>query len=75
MRKRKVPFSTLMENMTGYYKDCRGTAKGVKGTYYFCEKCNEEALSHFQNVAFLTTYKEYAPEIKSVAVFVGDKCF
>lgn len=75
MRKRKVPFSTLMENMTGYYKDCRGTAKGVKGTYYFCEKCNEEALSKFQNVVFVMHFSQYCPEIKDVAVFVGDKCF
>lgn len=60
---------------TGHNRDCRGYAKGVKGTYYFCEKYNKEVLSNFHNVAFMITYKEYAPEIKSVAVFVGDKCF
>lgn len=75
MRKRKVPFEVLMDSMTGYYKDKRGTCRGVNGTYYFCEKYNKEVLSKFKNVVFLITHKEYAPEIKSVAVFVGDRCF
>lgn len=75
MRKRKVPFNILMENMTGYYRDCRGTFKGVKGTYYFCEKCNEEILFKFQNVGTAMHFSQYCPEIKDFAVFVADRCF
>ena len=43
-----------------------------RGCYYFCSKLNKEYFKQFDNVVFLTSRTEFAPEIKHVVIFIFD---
>ncbi len=63
-----------------YYNFARGTYSGVKGWFYWlCKPMGETEKKRFMerytNVAFLTAQQRYAPELKSMVIFVGDKSF
>ena len=43
-----------------------------RGCYYFCSKLDKEYFKQFDNVVFLTSCTEFAPEIKHDVIFIFD---
>ena len=75
-KKRKVPFSEVAK--LGYYKFAKGVCNGVRGFYYWVDSLTNEDrtnLEKYNNTQILKSRCEFAPEIKKVVIFVGDKCF
>ena len=73
MIKRKKKFKNIY--LLDYYQFKRCTVDSVRGWCYWCDKINREMLEAFDNIKIFSSRCEYAPEIKSAVVFVGDKCF
>lgn len=76
MAKRKIPFSEVAN--LGYYKFAKGVWKGVKGFFYWVDTLSNEdqtKVERYNNTEILKSKCEFAPEIKSSVIFVGDKCF
>lgn len=78
-RRRKAKFSDLFDNGIEVYDQYRMSIKGVDGMLYKLWKPLTKdqylLLDEFWNVEFMEVRNEYAPELKSKAVFLGDKCF
>lgn len=75
-KKRKVPFSEVAK--LGYYKVSKGLCNGVRGFYYWVDTLTtveRTNLEKYNNTKILKGGCEYAPEIKKVAIFMGNKCF
>ena len=61
-----------------FYDFGRMEYRGIRGYYYKLDKLRDnhfDILKQYQNVAILYCSPMYAPEIKKILVFVGDKCF
>ena len=61
-----------------FYDFGRMEYRGIRGYYYKLDKLRDkhfDILKQYQNVAILYCSPMYAPEIKRILIFVGDKCF
>lgn len=68
----KLKFSQL----PNYYNFKRGKINGVYGCFYWlCDKINPADFAQYKNVKFFISRKQYAPELKTNVLFLGDKCF
>ena len=75
-KKIKIPFSEVAN--LGYYKFAKGVCKGVKGFFYWYDEIKESdrtKVESYNNTLILNSRCEFAPEIKKVVLFVGNKCF
>lgn len=76
--KRKFNFNDILTLSTAYHAFNRVTVQNVKGWLYKFDKLTINEIEHiksFKNTKVFNTQAQYTPEIKGVAVFVGDKCF
>ena len=73
MKQHKRKFKDIY--LLNYYQFKRCAVEGVGGWCYWCDKIDRAMLEKFDNIKIFSSRCEYAPEIKSVVVFVGDKCF
>lgn len=77
MRKRKIPFSVVAD--LGYYKFISAKVEKIPGILYFmCDKLTDAQkadILKYNNTKLFISACQYAPEIKSNCIFVGNKCF
>lgn len=77
MKKSMIPFMEVAD--LGYYNFADGVCRHRRGCYYWLDKISaekkEELLEKYNNVAFLTSRCEYAPEIKHPVIFVAETSF
>ena len=81
-RKQKLHFEEFVK-LVEYYAFSRGKFKfengmEVRGTVYRVDNISneiKERLLTYDNVLIGSGHYKYAPEIKAVGIFVGDKCF
>ena len=75
--KTNIPFSEVAD--LGYYQFAAGVCKHRRGWYYWLDKISAEKkaeiLEKYDNVCFLKSRCEYAPEIKSAVIFVANVKF
>jgi hypothetical protein len=75
--KQKIDFSEIVK--LGYYNFANGVCRHRRGYYYWFDKISEEMkaeyLLKYNNIVFLNSRKQYAPEIKSKVIFVADTPF
>ena len=75
-KKIKIPFSEVAS--LDYHKFAKGVCNGVKGYFYFLDhitEINRQRVEKYSNTKILQSRCEFAPEIKKVVIFVGNKCF
>ncbi|MBO7735277.1 MAG: hypothetical protein J6S67_22115 [Methanobrevibacter sp.] len=73
MTQRKKKFKDIY--LLNYHQFKRCIVNGARGWCYWCDKIDRATLETFDNIKIFSSRCEYAPELKSVVVFVGDKCF
>ena len=77
MKKSMIPFIEIAN--LGYYKFAKGVAKHRTGYFYWFNNIEDTVKKGFtekyNNVLFLSSHCQYAPEIKSSVLFVADTPF
>lgn len=73
--KNKCNYSTLTK-LISYYQFVRGKRMYNRsfryGTFYTCDKVDEAQLKQYDNIVFLWSVSEYAPEQKKRVIFMFD---
>lgn len=75
--KKKIPFMVVAD--LGYFKFADGVYNHRTGCYFWLDRITrekkDELLSKYNNIAFLQSRCQYAPEIKNPVIFVANSSF